>query len=52
MNGVNESGRGEDSMDIINRFDSAKAQKAHSGTILASTVLPAGLRSPFDHAWG
>ena len=30
----------------------AKAQKAHGGTILASTVLPTGLRSPFDHAWG
>ena len=39
-------------MDIISRFDPAKAQKAHAGTILASAVLPEGLRSPFDHAWG
>ncbi len=39
-------------MDIISRFDQSKAQKAHGGTILASAVLPEGLRSPFDHAWG
>ncbi len=39
-------------MDIISRFDPAKAQKAHEGTILASDVLPAGLLAPFDHAWG
>ena len=39
-------------MDIITRFDPANAQKAHGGTILASAVLPDGLRSPFDHAWG
>ena len=39
-------------MDIISCFDPAKAQKAHGGTILASSVLPEGLHSPFDHAWG
>gem|GEM_PF-1237962 len=39
-------------MAIFNRFDPAKAQKAHGGTILASAVLPSGLHSPFDHAWG
>ena len=39
-------------MDIISRFDPAKAQKAHGGTILASDVLPSGLMAPFAHAWG
>ncbi len=39
-------------MSLITRFDPAKAQKAHGDTILASAVLPAGLHSPFDHAWG
>ena len=39
-------------MDIISRFDSSTAQEAHGGTILAGPVLPAGLLSPFDHAWG
>ena len=39
-------------MDIITRFDPAKAHKAHAGTIQASPVLPEGLLSPFDHAWG
>ena len=39
-------------MDIISRFDPDKAQKAHGGTILAASVLPDGLNSPFDHAWG
>ena len=39
-------------MDIISRFDPVKAQKAHGGTILAGPVLPEGLSSPFDHAWG
>ncbi len=39
-------------MDIITRFDPARAQKAHGGTILASAVLPSGLVAPFDHAWG
>ena len=39
-------------MNIISRFDPSAAQKAHGGTILASAVLPAGLLSPFDHAWG
>ena len=38
--------------EMINRFNPTKAQKAHGGTILASAVLPEGLRSPFDHAWG
>ena len=39
-------------MDIISRFDPALAQKAHGNTILASGVLPDGLRAPFEHAWG
>ncbi len=39
-------------MDIITRFDPTKAHKAHNDTILASPVLPLGLPSPFDHAWG
>ena len=39
-------------MDIISRFDPVKAQKAHEDTILAGPVLPEGLSSPFDHAWG
>jgi oxalate decarboxylase/phosphoglucose isomerase-like protein (cupin superfamily) len=39
-------------MDIISRFDPAKAQKAHGDTILAGPVLPNGLLAPFDHAWG
>lgn len=39
-------------MDIISRFDHANAQKAHGDTILAGAVLPDGLHSPFDHAWG
>ena len=42
----------ERTIDIISRFDPAKAQKAHGDTILASAVLPEGLLSPFDHAWG
>ncbi len=39
-------------MDIITRFDPANAQKAHGDTILAGPVLPEGLSSPFEHAWG
>ncbi len=39
-------------MDIISRFDPAKAQGAHGGTILASAVLPEALNSHFEHAWG
>ncbi len=39
-------------MKIISRFDPALASKAHGDTILASGVLPEGLRAPFDHAWG
>ena len=39
-------------MDIITRFDPAIAHEAHGGTILAGPVLPDGLLSPFDHAWG
>ena len=44
--------RKEENMDIISQFDPAKAQKAHGDTILASALLPEGLHSPFDHAWG
>ena len=42
----------ESNISIINHFDPAKAQKAHGDTILASAILPEGLLSPFDHAWG
>ena len=44
--------RKDNNMDIITRFDPANAQKAHNDTILAGPVLPTGLFSPFDHAWG
>lgn len=33
-------------------FDPATAQLAHENTILAAPVMPEGLVSPFDHAWG
>ena len=36
----------------ITRFDQAKAKPAHNGTILAMEVLPAGVKAPFEHAWG
>ena len=39
-------------IDIISHFDPEHADKAHGGTILASGVLPEGLRAPFRHAWG
>ncbi len=34
------------------RFDPGTAQRAHAGTILASGVLPEGVKAPFEHAWG
>ena len=34
------------------KFDPMTAQKAHADTILASGVLPEGVKAPFDHAWG
>lgn len=36
----------------IQRFDPATARKAHNGTILASAFVPAGMKPPFDSAWG
>ena len=36
----------------ISRFETQTASKAHKDTILASAVLPAGMKAPFDHAWG
>ena len=39
-------------MDTITRFDPINAHTAHGDTILAGPVLPAGLLSHFDHAWG
>jgi len=36
----------------IQRFIPAKAHKAHNETILASAFVPAGMRAPFDAAWG
>ena len=34
------------------KFKPLTAQKAHADTILASGVLPDGVKAPFDHAWG
>ena len=39
-------------MEIKSCFNPARANQAHKGTILASPVLPEGLRAPFEHAWG
>lgn len=36
----------------VSRFEKEKAKPAHNGTILAMPVLPAGVKSPFHHAWG
>lgn len=36
----------------IQRFMKEKAAKSHGGTILASDVLPTGMKAPFKHAWG
>jgi len=36
----------------ISRFDKNTAVGSHNNTILASEVLPSGMSSPFDHAWG
>ncbi len=39
-------------MEIKTTFDKKTANPAHENTILASEVLPAGMKAPFDHAWG
>lgn len=39
-------------MEIKTRFLVETAHQAHENTILASEVLPAGMKAPFDHAWG
>ena len=39
-------------MEIKTTFDPRRGEKAHQDTILAGPVLPAGLKAPFDHAWG
>ena len=39
-------------MDIVSRFEPARAKPAHGDTILVSGVLPEGLAAPFSHAWG
>ena len=39
-------------MEIKTTFDPRYGEKAHQDTILAGPVLPAGLKAPFDHAWG
>ncbi|MFO7695587.1 MAG: cupin domain-containing protein [Anaerolineae bacterium] len=36
----------------VARFDKTLASPGHNGTILAMDVLPAGMRAPFQHAWG
>ena len=36
----------------VTRFESEKASPAHEGTILASPVLPEGMKAPIGHAWG
>ena len=39
-------------MEIKTTFDPRYGEKAHQDTILAGPVLPAGLKAPFEHAWG
>jgi len=34
------------------RFDKNTAFGSHNDTILASDVLPKGMKAPFSHAWG
>ncbi|MGM0414817.1 MAG: cupin domain-containing protein [Bacillota bacterium] len=36
----------------INRFNKAKAVKAHGGSILADDIISDKLNPPFGHAWG
>ena len=36
----------------VKRFEKDAAEPAHAGTILASGVLPDGLKAPFSHAYG
>ena len=36
----------------ISRFSKETASLAHNDTILASGVLPKGMKAPFQHAWG
>ena len=39
-------------MEIKTTFDPRFGEKAHQDTILAGPVLPAGMKAPFEHAWG
>ena len=39
-------------MQIKTTFSSENAYKAHQNTIMASPVLPEGMKAPFEHAWG
>ena len=39
-------------MILKSNFDPNHAEKAHLNIILAAPVMPEGLVSPFDHAWG
>lgn len=39
-------------MEYKTNFNPITAISAHEGTILASDVLPTGLKAPFNHAWG
>jgi mannose-6-phosphate isomerase-like protein (cupin superfamily) len=39
-------------MKYVTKFDLRTAISAHEGTIMASNVLPEGLKAPFDNAWG
>ena len=36
----------------ISKFDKNTAVGGHNDTILASEVLPKGMKAPFGHAWG
>lgn len=39
-------------MELKTKFDPARASAAHENTILASAILPEGMKGPFGHAWG
>ena len=46
------SGKIDNSVIHIHRFEKEKAEKAHQDTILASAVVPPVIKTPFGHAYG